>query len=45
MEGISLADDKGKGMIYNYLGKCYVEMANKEQTYLEEAIKCYEKAI
>lgn len=45
MEGISLGDEKGRGLIYNCLGKCYVEMANKEPSYLEEAIKSYEKAI
>jgi len=41
MEGISLADEKGKSLIYNSLGRCYVEMTEKDSSYLEEAIKSY----
>lgn len=45
IEGINLADEKGKVQIYNCLGRCKVEMADDDPTYLDEAIKSFERAI
>eukprot|EP00919_Chromeraceae_sp_WS-2016_P026692 GHVR01063421.1.p1 GENE.GHVR01063421.1~~GHVR01063421.1.p1 ORF type:complete len:111 (-),score=9.11 GHVR01063421.1:2573-2905(-) len=46
-EAIAISDDKSKVLFYNVLGKCIVEMYNSDpsKTHLEEAIKCFEKAL
>ena len=44
-EAISISDDRSKVQFYNSLGKCKVAMGSEDPTYLEEAVKCFERSL